>query len=51
MKLFICKNCGKFDNTSSDTWKVKRNKDEYTELICPKCGHKKFLKMEVNIWE
>lgn len=52
MKMFICKECGYIDYTSSDTWKVIRQDDDIdasAELKCPKCGNGKFLTMKLDV--
>jgi len=50
MKFFICKTCGYADLTYSDKWKVIRVEDD-TEIVCPKCNGKEFLKMELSIMD
>jgi len=49
MRFFICKKCGKFDTTESSIWKVERNKEGYSELFCPVCDGKEFIKLEMKI--
>ena len=52
MKMFVCKGCGYTDLSSSDSWKVVRQKndmDEPAELLCPKCDNGELLIMQINI--
>ncbi len=51
MKFYICKNCGFYDLSSSESWVVKRDEKDDARIECPKCGEKKMLVMKLEVME